>query len=101
VLSCFAPFLADELNATVMQNKICVIHSTWPKYTEEYTIDKTINLPIQVNGKLRATIEIERDEQENIILNKAMEIENIKLHLDGKEIKKVIYINNKILNIIV
>ncbi|HBY19849.1 MAG TPA: leucine--tRNA ligase, partial [Clostridiales bacterium] len=72
---------------------------TWPKYDKEKLIDDTIEVPIQVNGKLRAKIVIDRNEDEASVLAKARrEMEGM---LDGKEIVKEIYVGGKIVNMVV
>ena len=71
----------------------------WPEYDEAKTIDDQIELPIQINGKLKATIMIDLDEDESSIKEKVHEAINDKLN--GKNIKKEIYVKNKIYNVVV
>lgn len=78
-----------------------IYQQKWPEYDEEKTKDDVINLPVQVNGKLRANIEISIDEEEESIFNKAIANESIKKHIEGKDIIKKIYVNGKIYNIVV
>ena len=66
---------------------------------EEKTIEDTINLPIQVNGKLRATIDIPIDSQEDTI--KELAHPAVEKFIEGKTIVKEIYVKNKIYNIVV
>ncbi|HHX68533.1 MAG TPA: leucine--tRNA ligase, partial [Gallicola sp.] len=75
-----------------------IYQQKWPEYDEEKTKDDVINLPVQVNGKLRANIEISIDEEEESIFNKAIANESIKKHIEGKDIIKKIYVNGKIYN---
>jgi leucyl-tRNA synthetase len=63
-------------------------------------IDKVVKIAIQVNGKLRAEIEVDFDASEDIVKTKAFECENIKRYTDGIEIKKIIYVKNKLLSIV-
>ena len=65
------------------------------------TIDATKEIAVQVNGKVRGTITISIDEDEASIKNKALNEDNVKKHIEGKEIVKVIVIKDKIVNIVV
>ena len=72
---------------------------TWPDFVEAKTIDDEIELPVQVNGKLRATIKIVLGEDESSVKEKAQKA--IFTMLDGKIVIKEIYVKNKIYNIVV
>lgn len=76
-----------------------IAYEPWPTFDENKTIDNTINLPIQVNGKLRGTIEVEKDALEDVI--KPLAHEKVATFLEGKTIIKEIYVKNKIYNIVV
>ena len=100
LLNPIAPHITEELNeANNLGDLIC--NSSWPTYDEEKTIDDKITIGVQVNGKLRGSIEIEKDEEEESVLNKAKTSENVVKHLEGKEIIKTIVVPNKIVNIVV
>ena len=94
-----APHVTEELNEMLGYKPIC--ESSWPSYDEEKLIEKTFDIAVQVNGKLRGTITINIDDTEDIIKEKALNNENVKRHIEGKEIVKVIVIKNKIVNIVV
>ena len=98
LLNPFAPHITEELNKIAGFNDD-VSSYAWPEYDEEKTIDDEITLPIQFNGKLKATITISVDEDENSIKEKVHNIIDSKL--DGKTIVKEIYVKNKIYNIVV
>ena len=100
LLNPFAPHITEELNSIIESNSE-LAYSSWPTYEEAKTIEETINLPIQVNGKLRANIEISLDEPQDSIKEKIFANEKIKMNIDGKEIIKEIYVKNKIYNIVV
>ena len=68
---------------------------------KECYIDEEKEIAVQVNGKVRATIKINVNEDEESIKEKALKEENVKNHTDGKEIVKVIVIKGKIVNIVV
>ena len=76
-----------------------ISYEKWPTFDEEKTINNEITLPIQFNGKLKATIQISLDEDENSIKKKVHDA--IESKLDGKTIIKEIYVKNKIYNIVV
>ena len=98
LLNPFAPHITEELNKIAGFNED-VSSYAWPEYDEEKTIDDEITLPIQFNGKLKATITISVDEDENIVKEKVHNVIDSKL--DGKTIIKEIYVKNKIYNIVV
>ena len=99
LLNPIAPHITEELNESLGYAPIC--ESTWPVYDEEKTIDNEITIGVQVNGKLRGEINIAKEDDEDTIKNKALANENVKKHIDGKEIVKVIVIKGKIVNIVV
>ena len=94
-----APHITEELNEEIGYSPIC--EGEWPKYDEAKTIDSTKEIAVQVNGKVRGTIEINVDEEEDTIKEKAMACDNVKKHIEGKDIVKVIVIKGKIVNIVV
>ena len=75
--------------------------SSWPNINQKALEEKDITLPIQINGKLVTTLRTEKDYKEKILMNKIYEIEKIKLKIKDKNIKKVINVQNKIINIII
>lgn len=95
----FAPHVTEELNQMIGNDPIC--KSSWPTYDLDKTIDATKEIAVQVNGKVRGTITISIDEDEASIKNKALNEDNVKKHIEGKEIVKVIVIKGKIVNIVV
>ena len=99
LLNPFAPHITEELYSKLSDKSIA--ETSWPTYDEAKTIDDDINLPIQVNGKLRATILIPMDSEEDFIKNSVHSCEQIKKQLENKTIVKEIYVKNKIYNIVV
>ena len=93
-----APHVTEEL-WSILGHSNTIAYEAWPTFDESKTIDNTINLPIQVNGKLRGTIEVEKDASEDVI--KPLAHEKVSASLDGKTIIKEIYVKNKIYNIVV
>ena len=99
LLNPIAPHITEELNEMLGYKPIC--ESTWPKYDEEKTIDKTKEIGVQVNGKLRSSIKINSDDTKETIESVALNDEKIKKNILDKEIVKVIVVPNKIVNIVV
>ncbi|PLX21842.1 leucine--tRNA ligase [Candidatus Parcubacteria bacterium] len=100
VLAPFAPHICEEIREKLGET-VSVFESDWPKYDPELIIDKKINLVIQVNGKLRETIEVEADIQEEEAKKIATENETIQKWIEGKEIVKTIFVKGKLVNIVV
>ena len=98
LLNPIAPHITEEL-WNILGHNNTISYEKWPEYDEQKTIANEITLPIQFNGKLKATIQIVPDEDEASIKNKVHEAIDSKL--DGKTIVKEIYVKNKIYNIVV
>ena len=97
LLNPFAPHMTEELNKLAgFEEEIATYE--WPTYDESKTIDDEIEIPVQVNGKLKATVMIELDEEEASVKEKVHESQSV---LDGKNIVKEIYVKNKIYNVVV
>jgi len=97
LLNPVAPHITEELNESLGFSPIC--ESAWPEYDEAKTIDEEVELPVQVNGKLKGTVKIalnaEQDDIKDLVHNE------IAPHIDGKIIVKEIYVKNKIYNVVV
>ena len=100
LLSPVAPHISEELWNRLGHDET-ITYETWPTYDESKLVDETINLPIQVNGKVRATIVIPVDAAEEQIKESAHQNANVQAHIEGKTIVKEIYVKNKIYNIVV
>ena len=99
LLNPVAPHITEELWSTCLNHNNTISYEAWPTYDESKTISDEITLPIQFNGKLKATIQILVDEDEKSIKEKVHNAIDSKL--DGKTIVKEIYVKNKIYNIVV
>ena len=98
LLNPVAPHITEELWSTVLGHNNTIAYEKWPEYDEEKTVSDEITLPIQFNGKLKATIMIEKDVPESSVKEKVHKAVSDKL--DGKTIVKEIYVKNKIYNIV-
>jgi leucyl-tRNA synthetase len=76
-------------------------NADWPSYDESKTVDNVIQMAVQINGKVRGTIEIPVDTDQQTAKSIAMEQSNICSHVEGKKIVKEIFIPGKIFNIVV
>ena len=100
LLNPIAPHITEELNEKYNLGKpIC--ESKWPEYDEEKMKDELIKMAVQVNGKVRGEIAITSDLDEDEIKNMALNEDNVKRHIAGKEVVKVIVIKNRVVNIVI
>ena len=100
LLNPFAPHITEEMWQKLGEKEELAYH-TWPTFDEEKTVEDLINLPVQINGKLRANVEIQKDEDKESIREKIFKNEKIQNYTNGHEIVKEIYVPNKIYNIVV
>jgi leucyl-tRNA synthetase len=100
VLCPFAPHLANDCWEMIGQ-KGFVEEQLWPAFDEKLLVHETVEIAVQVNGKTRGSIVIAPDALEATARESAFANENIQRHIEGKEIRKVIYVPGKILNIVV
>jgi leucyl-tRNA synthetase len=98
LLSPFAPHLAEELWG-ILGHQPSVSQQPWPTFAPAMTVSERVTIPIQVNGRLRAKVEVSieagREDIERLARTEAAE------WLEGKELKKVIYVEKKLLNFVV
>lgn len=100
LLNPIAPHITEELNEYyALGNTIC--KSSWPVVDKSKLVENETTIGVQVNGKVRGTITVSADETEDEIKEKALSEENVKKHIEGKEIVKVIVIKGRIVNIVV
>jgi len=100
ILEPFAPHLAEELWFNMGHNNL-IVKEPWPKYDEALLKDDTFILAIQINGKLRSTIEVASDINEETAKELAFADENVKKWLEDKEVVKVVYVKGKLLSIVI
>jgi len=100
ILAPFAPHITEEIWIK-LEGKKSIHLSTWPKWDESKIIEESIKIAIQVNGKVRSEIMITNDMTEDEIKMEAQKDKNVISWVEGKEIKRIIYIKGRILNIVV
>ena len=100
LLNPFAPHMTEELFKELGEEKD-ISQTPWPTYDESKTIDDEIEIPVQINGKVKTTIKILKDEEECVVKDKVRENETIKSLIKDKIVVKEIYVKGKIFNIVV
>ena len=100
LLNPVAPHLAEELNSLI-GNKETLVFASFPTYDDEKIVDDVLEIAVQVNGKLRDSIKVKKDEDKKVVEETALASVNVKRHIEGKEIVKVIVVPNRIVNIVV
>ncbi|HDP97934.1 MAG TPA: leucine--tRNA ligase [bacterium] len=100
LLAPFAPHFAEEMWEK-LGKPYSIFNFPWPEYDEEKTIKQLIPFVIQVNGKVRSTIEIEPDSEDEHALKRALDDEKIQKYVNGKKIIKKIVVKNRLVNIVV
>ena len=99
VIHPFIPHISEEIWKNLNCKKYCFV-SAWPKTTDNKK-ETVYKIAIQVNGKTRDLIEVGYKETKDQIIKKAKEQKNIVKHIDAKEIKKIIYVPKKIVNLVI
>ena len=100
LLNPFAPHLTEEM-WEFMGNTTLVSLEAWPKYDESKTVDDTVKIAVQVNGKLKATIDISKNISKDDAINTAKNEPKVAEFIAGKDIVKEIYVPGKIVNIVI
>jgi leucyl-tRNA synthetase len=99
MLSIVAPHIAEELWATI-GNTTLVTDEKWPAFDPALIIDETVKVTVQINGKVRATIEVTPDISEAEITEKILALADVQKWVNGASIKKTIYVKGKIFSIV-
>lgn len=100
LLNPVAPHITEELWSE-MGHTETITYSSWPTFDEAKTQEDTISLPVQINGKLRANVEIEKDENQESVKQKVHNNDKIQAQIEEKQIVKEIYVPNRIYNIVI
>ena len=99
LLSPFAPHLAEEINSILQEGEL-LSEQRWPELDESLLVESEIQLIVQVNGKLRARIQVPADVSKEDAEKAALGDENVTAHTDGKTVRKVIVVPGKLVNIV-
>jgi leucyl-tRNA synthetase len=100
LLSPFAPYLAHEL-WEMLGEKGSLLKAPWPKYDAVLAKEEEIEIPVQVNGKLRGKVVVPADAAEQLVVERALADEKVKAAIAGKQLVKTIFVPGKLLNFVV
>ena len=100
MLAPFAPYLAHEL-WEILGEKGSLLRAPWPKYDAELVKEEELEIPVQVNGKLRSRIVVPADASEELVVERALADEKVKAAIAAKKIVNKIYVAGKLVNIVV
>lgn len=100
MLAPIMPHMAEELWSHFHESDT-ITYQPWPTYDESKLIEKNVEVIVQVNGKVRAKLQMPKDDDKDDVQKQALADEHVQKFVDGKDIKKVIVIPNKIVNIVV
>ena len=104
MLSPFAPHMVEELweqlGCAAEYGKMAM-QMPWPEYDESKTVAAHTEMAVQVNGKLKGTVTVAMDSEQDAVVEAARQVEKISKALDGMQIVKVIFVKNKLINLIV
>jgi leucyl-tRNA synthetase len=100
LLAPFAPYLAHQL-WEMLGEKANLLKAPWPKYDAALAKEEELEIPVQINGKLRSRIVVPADASEEFVVARALADEKVKSAIAGKQIVKTIYVSGKLLNILV
>ncbi len=104
MLSPFAPHMVEELwemNGFAAETGKMACEQSWPVYDESKTVDATVEMAVQVLGKLRGTVSVPVDSDEATVVAAALAVEKVAKAIEGKQVVKTILVKNKLVNLIV
>jgi len=100
LLAPFAPYLAHEL-WEMLGEKQSLFRAAWPKYDPALAKEEEIEIPVQINGKLRSRIVVPADSARDFVQERALAEERVRAAIDGKQVVKVIVVEGKLVNIVI
>ena len=100
IIAPFVPHLSEEL-WSILGNKNSVSYQNWPSYDESLIQLDNVTIAVQVNGKLRANIEVPKDSKEEDVISEALSLENVEKFTSLGSVVKTIYVQNRLLNFVV
>jgi len=100
LLAPFAPYLAHEL-WEMLGEKESLLRAPWPKYDAALAKEEEIEIPVQINGKLRSRVVVPADSTEEFVIERALADEKVRAAIAGKQVVKKIYVPGKMVNLVV
>lgn len=101
LLAPFAPHIAEEIWVEVLKKEKSIFLEEWPKFNPDKIQDERVELVIQVNGKVRDRLNVSFDISEEDAKNEVLKSEKVQKFIEGKEIKKVIFVKGKLISIVI
>lgn len=101
LLNPMVPHLSEAIWQELGSKQMLTGNDFWPKADASLVVDDVVTVAVQINGKMRATLELKKDCAEDIAKQTAMNNDKVKAALEGKEIKKIIFVPNRIINVVV
>lgn len=100
MFSAFAPHLGEELWQYLTDSKESIAYEPWPTYDENALKEENVTIVVQVNGKVRGKFETKQGSDDESLKEQALGLDSVKRHIEGKEIKKIIVVKGKVVNIV-
>ncbi len=100
LLAPFTPHISEEVNQ-ILGNKQSIFKRAWPKFEERYLKEEEVEIAVSVNGKLRDKLKIDVNWSKQEVETKALSLDKIKKILQDKPPRKIVYIDKKIVNIVI
>ena len=94
------PHLAEEIWRLLGHDSL-LCDQPWPVADAALVVDDTVTMAVQVNGKLRGTVEVARDAADAVVTEQALALPNVQAAMGGKPARKVIVVRNRIVNVVV
>lgn len=100
MFSTFAPHLGEEIYSEVLHHEGTIAYEYWPQWDESKLVETSHTVVVQVNGKVRGKFEVETGTDDQTLEQMALELKTVQKQLEGKEVKKVIVVKGKVVNIV-
>ncbi len=100
LLNPIAPHITEEINEQLNLSSDILVRQEWPTFDESKLVESEILVVVQVNGKLKAKLNVSADATNEELEKLALEDTDVKLNIEGKEVKKVIVVPKKLVNIV-
>lgn len=101
MFDCICPFVGEEIYHTFLKHDDMITYAIWPTYDESKIVLSSVKIAVQVNGKVRDTIEVNKDEDDDVVKVTALQSKKVAPYIEGKTVVKVIVVKNKIVSIVV
>ena len=101
LLAPYAPHMAEELWERLGHTGRSIFDERWPVYEERLAEAGSVEIAVQVNGKLRARLELPRGTSQDDVVARALADDGVKKFVDGNPLKKVIYVQDRLVNLVV